>query len=289
MEVNGTFIQTIRRAKQLSQTQLTDGICPTEALVILEKLNICENLDSLSAICYRLDLTISDVLKDAPLRETFSLLNIVGKLCAKTKYEAALTLMEEHVDLESIDDFQLLSRALYYFGITTLLGKNDKDQAFIYFKRAITLGEFQHLYTILSISGMATCFSFSEEHKRAATYYEKALTLMELHVPAECVECADVYYASAKFYSNHENYSRAYELCNMGILLTEKNHSTHLLEALYFERGKNQEQGHLKGSYTPKQNYLIAEALSTINQNDQLHSQIQTYLNNQTIKSSNID
>lgn len=286
MEVNGTFIRTIRRAKQLSQTQLTKGICPTEVLITVEKENTCESLDSLSAICYRLDLTISDVLEDAQLRETFSLLNIVGKLCAKTRYESALTLMEKHLDLESIDDFQLLSRALYYLGITTLLGKNEKDQAFIYFKRAITLGEFQHLYTILSINGMAACFSFSGEHKRAKTYYEKALMLMEQHVPAECIECADIYYTSAKFYSNQNNYSRAYELCTMGILLTEKNHSTHMLEGLYFERGKNQENGQLRGVYIPQENYLIAEALSAINQNDQLHSQIQTHLNKQKIKTS---
>ena len=97
---------------------------------------------------------------------------------------------------------------------------------------------------MIATNGVGIAYVLDSEIDKAKTYYEKALNQLEELIEnfgeiRDSLDITTIYFNSAKFYSQIENYQKAVELCNLGITLQQMNHTNFELDRLFYEKAYN--------------------------------------------------
>ncbi|WP_157456664.1 tetratricopeptide repeat protein [Carnobacterium maltaromaticum] len=133
------------------------------------------------------------------------------------------------------------------------------------------LTQIQSLIDVLATNGIGIAYVLESELEKALTYYEKALNQLEKLIEnfGEILDSADittVYFNSAKFYSQIENYEKAVDLCNLGITIQQMNHTNSELDRLFYEKAFNLVKiGEMKEA---EKFYFHAASVASLNGND---------------------
>lgn len=248
MKVYGEEIKKARKLKNLTQLELSQGICTQATISNIEKHNVCDSLEIFSAVCVRLELDINQCVIETDEQVVVSLLDKVESLCNLLNYKEAYKLIKD-VNYQLSEKDLVYVRFNYYKGITILLGGNEKKECLHYLHLVqIPQKEIKskgNVYHVLSTNALGVYYQLNNEMNKAKVYYDKSvkmldkLTLTQSEYPRDFYK---VFYNSAIFYSEIKEYRKSISLCLQGIYLNQQNNSTHFMEFLYYELGYNKYQ-----------------------------------------------
>lgn len=203
---------------------------------------------TLLAIGNRLNLNF-DELSDYAIEQenpTSDVFNRVRTLRKQFKLKEAYDLIIEELPLDKLKTYHKKKQYYYYLGITGLLGYNKISEAHYNFNLALSSESEPNLdfYDILTINGIGLAYYFESEEEKARTYFEKSLVQLDQFMSQmvsldESIEITKLYYATAKFYSEIKEYSKAVDLCSLGIQVQLDQHVNYELEMLYYEKAFN--------------------------------------------------
>lgn len=248
MMLLGDLIKAKRLEKGLTQAELAAGICTQASISNLEKNQRIPPLMTLLAIGNRLNLNF-DELSDYAIEQenpTSDVFNRVRTLRKQFKLKEAYDLIIEELPLDKLKTYHKKKQYYYYLGITGLLGYNKISEAHYNFNLALSSESEPNLdfYDILTINGIGLAYYFESEEEKARTYFEKSLVQLDQFMSQmvsldESIEITKLYYATAKFYSEIKEYSKAVDLCSLGIQVQLDQHVNYELEMLYYEKAFN--------------------------------------------------
>lgn len=248
MMLLGDLIKAKRLENGLTQAELAAGICTQASISNLEKNQRIPPLMTLLAIGNRLNLNF-DELSDYAIEQenpTSDVFNRVRTLRKQFKIKEAYDLIIEELPLDKLKSYHKKKQYYYYLGITGLLGYNKISEAHYNFNLALSSESEPNLdfYDILTINGIGLAYYFESEEEKARTYFEKSLVQLDQFMSQmvsldESIEITKLYYATAKFYSEIKEYSKAVDLCSLGIQVQLDQHVNYELEMLYYEKAFN--------------------------------------------------
>ena len=248
MQTLGEIIKERRLAKGLKQGELAEGICTQATISNLENKSGMPNLSILLAIASKLDIEFSE-LSDYALTNvnyTTAIFNQVKQLCATYKHKEAQDLLVKEIDVKKLEKGYEIKKYYYYLGLTELIGNKSFTDAHYYFNLVLSDKSEKtiDLIDVLATNGVGIAYVLDSEIDKAKTYYEKALNQLEELIEnfgeiRDSLDITTIYFNSAKFYSQIENYQKAVELCNLGITLQQMNHTNFELDRLFYEKAYN--------------------------------------------------
>ncbi|MFS7403633.1 helix-turn-helix domain-containing protein [Carnobacterium maltaromaticum] len=248
MMLLGDLIKAKRLENGLTQAELAARICTQASISNLEKNQRIPPLMTLLAIGNRLNLNF-DELSDYAIEQenpTSDVFNRVRTLRKQFKLKEAYDLIIEELPLDKLKTYHKKKQYYYYLGITGLLGYNKISEAHYNFNLALSSESEPNLdfYDILTINGIGLAYYFESEEEKARTYFEKSLVQLDQFMSQmvsldESIEITKLYYATAKFYSEIKEYSKAVDLCSLGIQVQLDQHVNYELEMLYYEKAFN--------------------------------------------------
>lgn len=239
MNINGDLIKTTRKKLQFTQAELAKDICNQATISVIENRSVCDSLEIVDAICSRLGLALDQVIEESYESHVNSVLKVAEELCAVSKYEEANLLLEKEIDIANISNTVLMVEVYYYLGITYLIGHNELDKALFYFYEIREMSKERNLFEILSINGVGICYELKKQYDFAKVQYDRSIELIESGSYVDYYFINRIYYSAAKFYSSIKEYRRAVDLCNKGIAVNKRHHTTFCLEYLYYEKACN--------------------------------------------------
>jgi len=236
-KVDGTAIRCARKKRNMTQEDLADGICKQGTISNLEQKNISNNIEILQAICDRLDLKLETVLVKTDKAQLEAKLTEVEQLCFVSKNKEAKQMLDA-IDIDSIKDLSLRTKAKYYYAMLEYLVKGKDGAPLFYFNEILNTTEPHDLYNILANNGLGIVFEGKKDFSFAKKYYDQSLSASrELsNIPLRLVK---IFYNAARFYSTIEDYNKAIDLCHEGISINKKYQSTFQLEYLLYEKAFN--------------------------------------------------
>lgn len=275
MKTLGEVIKEKRLEKGLKQSELADGICTQATISNLENKSGMPNLPILVAIGNRLGIAFSE-LSDYTLTTTnytVAIFNQVKQLCATYRHKEAHDVLTKEIDIKLLEKSEERKKYYYYLGLTELIAnKNFKDAHYYFNLVLVDKSELNvSLIDVLATNGIGIAYVLESELEKALTYYEKALNQLEKLIEnfGEILDSADittVYFNSAKFYSQIENYGKAVDLCNLGITIQQMNHTNSELDRLFYEKAFNLVKiGEMKEA---EKFYFHAASVASLNGND---------------------
>lgn len=248
MMLLGDLIKAKRLENGLTQAELAAGICTQASISNLEKNQRIPPLMTLLAIGNRLNLNF-DELSDYAIEQenpTSDVFNRVRTLRKQFKLKEAYDLIIEELPLDKLKTYHKKKQYYYYLGITGLFGYNKISEAHYNFNLALSSESEPNMdfYDILTINGIGLAYYFESEEEKARTYFEKSLVQLDQFMSQmvsldESIEITKLYYATAKFYSEIKEYSKAVDLCSLGIQVQLDQHVNYELEMLYYEKAFN--------------------------------------------------
>lgn len=275
MKKLGEVIKEKRLEKGLKQSELGYGICTQATISNLENKSGMPNLPILVAIGNRLGIAFSE-LSDYTLTTTnytVAIFNQVKQLCATYRHKEARDVLVKEIDVKLLEQSEERKKYYYYLGLTELIANKNFTDAHYYFNLVfVDKSELNvSLIDVLATNGIGIAYVLDSELEKALTYYEKALNQLEKLIEnfGEILDSADitpVYFNSAKFYSQIENYEKAVDLCNLGITLQQMNHTNIELDRLFYEKAFNLAKlGEMKEA---EKFYFHAASVASLNGND---------------------
>lgn len=271
MMLLGDLIKAKRLENGLTQAELAAEICTQASISNLEKNQRIPPLMTLLAIGNRLNLNF-DELSDYAIEQenpTSDVFNRVRTLRKQFKLKEAYDLIIEELPLDKLKTYHKKKQYYYYLGITGLLGYNKIAEAHYNFNLALSSESEPNLdfYDILTINGIGLAYYFESEEEKARTYFEKSLAQLDQFMSQmvsldESIEITKLYYATAKFYSEIKEYSKAVDLCSLGIQVQLDQHVNYELEMLYYEKAFNLAKLNKKSE--AEECYYYATALAKI-------------------------
>ena len=233
------------------------------------------NLPILVAIGNRLGIAFSE-LSDYTLTTTnytVAIFNQVKQLCSTYRHKEAHDVLVKEIDVKLLEQSEERKKYYYYLGLTELIANKNFTDAHYYFNLVfVDKSELNvSLIDVLATNGIGIAYVLDSELEKALTYYEKALNQLEKLIEnfGEILDSADitpVYFNSAKFYSQIENYEKAVDLCNLGITLQQMNHTNSELDRLFYEKAFNLAKlGEMKEA---EKFYFHAASVASLNGND---------------------
>ncbi|USS89388.1 helix-turn-helix domain-containing protein [Fructilactobacillus cliffordii] len=135
----GNYLKAQRKARHLSQAELSDGICSQSMISGIEKGNYIPSSLLLAQICHKLQIS----LNDTALSDYFEFSNFqsashkIEQLCNEHRYAELIKFMDNEdilASLDSNDDFQ---KYYYYYGCATYQLSKQADPALRYLQLAL--------------------------------------------------------------------------------------------------------------------------------------------------------
>lgn len=162
---------------------------------------------------------------------------------------------------------------LLFYGNYQFNGRKNETDVIYYFNQVLT-SESDHSIDFIDVSamnGIGIAYSLQDEDEKALTYFEKSLDQLDelfslIDTINDSPEIAKTYYNSAKFYSKIGKYTKAVNLCNLGIELLIKEGLAYHLDFLFYEKAFNLMK--LDEKNNSAKFYLRAMVMADINNNE---------------------
>lgn len=272
--VHGEIIKAERKKRKMSQTELAEGICKQATISNIERKNFCKDIEILTKVCRKLELTLPQVIQSSPEDWLDDQLDEVEDLSSSEKNQEALAILEK-IDMTKVQDKKLIHRYYYNFGNCLMLAKKDNDGALFYFNQVLAQADANDLYGILSNAGIALTYVKKKQYTFAKTYCEKAIAGVEGIPDPKPLSLNRVLLQAAKFYNLVEEPETAKNLALEGIAINQHFASTKLLEYLVLELAESKKQLAEKDA---KDAFNDAKKMALFNHNQKLATQVEKEL-----------
>lgn len=271
----GEEIKKKRLEKGLTQKELSENICTQATVSNLENGASVPTISILLKLADRLNIEFSDI-SDYTLDNDSGnnrIFKEVRDLCSKALHNKAYELLKSSIELDKLETIYEKKLYYYFMGITSLMGEKSQTDVIYYFNQLLT-GESDNSIDFIDVSamnGIGIAYSLQDEDEKALTYFEKSLDQLDelfslIDTINDSPEIAKTYYNSAKFYSKIGEYSKAVNLCSLGIELLNKEGLAYHLDFLFYEKAFNLMK--LNEKNDSAKFYLRAMVMADINDNE---------------------
>ena len=213
----GSIIHDKRRSLNLTQSDLSNGICTQNTISKMEKHNLTPQIEVLIKICQRLGLTLNEVFSDfssdSKLEQSYLLVGIERDVLLGdfTEIEERLNLIQNDVPKSALKQVDLIHSAVFYkdkkfekaaFELDKILQetKSDNDDIYTllaYLYKALIYAHQQHLdmsayYVKMIQDSLKESFNIANASHLQILFICKALVelLLQFKQPKSALEMA---------------------------------------------------------------------------------------------------
>lgn len=271
----GEEMKKKRLKKGLTQKEVAENICTQATISNLENGGKVPTVSILFKLAERLNIEFSTIYNyTVDNDEVYNqLFEEVKELCSKVKHRKAYELLKSNIEFEKIETAYETRLYYYFIGITGLMGQESPMNAVYYFNQILANQSDRNIdiFDVLAMNGIGIAYSLQDEDEKALTYFEKSLDQLDelfslIDTINDSPEIAKTYYNSAKFYSKIGEYSKAVNLCSLGIELLNKEGLAYHLDFLFYEKAFNLMK--LNEKNDSAKFYLRAMVMADINDNE---------------------
>lgn len=244
MIILGGKVKKIRKGLGLTQKELSKNICTQVTISKIENHNQVPSIKILTSICDRLNISVHDVCKTDPnSNSTYELFKQVDYLSSQFEHQKAYKLLTTNIRKKNLSTTDL-KQYYYYKGMTLLSGFNNIKEALHNFNLALLTGRSNSvsLLDILITNAIGIAYFSSAEIDIGKEYIDRSikdLNQLTYVTPDNTNKFLNLFYNSAKFYSELKDYTTAINLCEKGIEFLNEREFNYLLDVLLYEQGYN--------------------------------------------------
>ena len=262
-----------RKAQDLSQSELADGICTQATLSRFENNGQVPNLKILIKLCNRINLPLSELFPKVGVKysEVVEKMNKAEFFLITSKYERAQALITS-IDISQIEDTQLVLRYHYLNGFIMIFQEKPImdisftfDQILLEEEKIDTV-----IFRLLAYTGIGMVYSREGDLTKAEFYFNKVLEKI-YNYPAKNMEdtwrVLNIVFQCGVFYAEIDELDISDALLHYAVNICSDNHVTYYLARAAIQLAKN---AIVKKEANEKILELIydARAYSKINRND---------------------
>lgn len=239
VKIIGKKIKEARKAKKMNQKSLAEGICSQSALSNIENKNICKDFDVLVALCDRLEINVEDCITEVESQYLDNALKKVNALCIQLKHREAYQAIKQINFSKKNVNKELISKFLFFKGLTSLLGNNDQEEALNYLLKGSQSDQGLTIYNVLSLNAVGTLHELQKNYSQAKVYYDKSVQFLEKLKYNYPQEACRMFYNTAKFYSEIKEFENALTYSEKGLEVARHCSTSYFLEYLLYEKAYN--------------------------------------------------
>lgn len=268
-----------RKAMDLSQAELCDGICTQATLSKFENSGKAPAIRILTQLCARLNLTLDDVFPVNPpaQSEANQLLDRAEYKLITSEYDSA------NDDLDQVDfaNLSLHGQMQYYFVkgyLSALLEKPIADTLY-YFNLILNDLDDSHstIFTQLAYTGSGIAYGHNNENQKSEFYFQKvfdSLHTLPLTDNKAIWRALNMVFYTAEYFAHVKDYKTSDSLLQYGYEICANNHVTYYSARICFRRAQNAiAEGKDSGAITDLLN--DAKAFARMNDNQKLLERIE--------------
>ncbi|WP_413523560.1 helix-turn-helix domain-containing protein [Latilactobacillus curvatus] len=278
MRILGDKLKQIRKARGMSQAELSKGICTQATISLIEKKEQVPSTKILLEICKRLEITLDSVIVQED-DQLHVLLSRVQALLFTNEFKKARDLIQQiYTDqLVKADDYK---RYYYFQGQIKLLLENKPDDALFFFNRAFNqyVVSQTDVYGILCIIGIGKSYLMKGALERVRIYAEQAVEMLENSDPLAMADFQvelQIYNHLAGILFELKDYEGAIKYAQLAIDEAIDKQSLYLLDALYFILGRAEYALHRENAL---QDLTVAKTLALIRHHPEIIVQVDQQL-----------
>ena len=238
------FIEA-RKALNLTQMELAEGICTQATLSRFENNGQVPNLKILIKLCNRLNLPLGELFPKVGVKhtETAEKMNQAEFFLITSEYEQAAALLQS-ISVSKIEETSLALRYHYLNGFIMIAQQVPVTDILFTFDQILLAdnGEDAEIYSLLAYTGIGMVYSREKNPDKAEFYFSKVLEKIYAY-PIKTTEdiwrVLNIVFQSGTFYSQIDEIELSNALLSYAVSICSDNHVTYYLARAAIQLAKN--------------------------------------------------
>lgn len=238
------FIEA-RKALNLSQMDLSEGICTQATLSRFENNGQIPNLKILIKLCNRLNLPLGELFPKVGVKytETIEKMNKAEFFLITSEYDQAAALLQSIV-MSEIEETNLALRFHYLNGFIMIAQQVAVTDILFTFDQILLADDTSEsdIFRLLAYTGIGMVYSREEQREKAEFYFNKVLEKIYAY-PITTMEdiwrVLNIVFQSGTFYSVINEIELSNALLSYALSICSDNHVTYYLARAAIQLAKN--------------------------------------------------
>ena len=233
----------LRKSKNLSQTQLSQGICTQATLSKFENEGRPPSIKILSQLCERLGISIGDIMIRSNETPIVMKLHEAGIACISSNFTKTYHLLAsiEQDELSRNEDLTLFNLII---GVYALTCNQDQVKALFHFHAILNNSKISsnNIYYLLAMTGCAMTYEERRDYDSAKKYYAKLkdpIIKVEIASKERLFQVIWILYKTGKFYGKHNNFKESNYLLRYAYQIGSQYNETFMMEKILYCLGLN--------------------------------------------------
>ncbi|MCO6018882.1 MULTISPECIES: helix-turn-helix domain-containing protein [Carnobacterium] len=283
MIILGKKIKKIRKQQNLTQKDLSQGICTQVTISKIENYDKLPNLIILNNICKRLGIPISEVcIENSNDHSNYVFFKSLEELCDNQQYQLAQQLIEKHNP--KVKHFTTLETKYYnyFLGLTQLYVFKSLEDSLYYFNLVLLMENPTakiDFVDVLTTNAIGVAYQLQKDSVKAHTYFEKSIKQLQKFDQVDAIpyqQLLHLYLNTTGFFNSNQHYAKAFKLYKQAHKLIQKQNLTKRVDELYYEMGNTFFA--INDFQKANKNYLLALTTAYLNENKTLLTEIKDKL-----------
>lgn len=233
----------LRKSKNLSQTQLCQGICTQATLSKFENEARPPSIKILSQLCERLEILPADIMIRSNETPVAKKLHEAEIACISSNFTTAYNMLIS-IDQDELSRSEDITLFNLIIGVYALTCNQDQVKALFHFNIILNNSKISsdNIYYLLAITGCAMTYEERRDYDKAKKYYAK-LTDSIIKVKIDSKECLFqvlwILYQTGEFYGKHNNFKESNYLLRYAYQIGSQHNETFLMEKILYRLGLN--------------------------------------------------
>ncbi|GEK36846.1 transcriptional regulator [Enterococcus thailandicus] len=277
---------TARKAANLSQKEVSEGICTQATLSKFENNGQVPSLKILIKLCNRINL---------PLVELFSSMNVINTQLDEQLEKAEFSLITSEyeqltqilaaIDPKVIDESELIARYYYLKGFEMIFTNAPITDVLFHFDQLLMAETANTLFRLLAYTGIGMVYAREKELEKAEVYFNRVFEKIytyPIHTTEDIWRVLNIVFHCGVFFAQDGDLETSDALLNYAIDICSDNHLTYYLARAAAQLAKNAQA---KNKSKAEVLELIQDALAfaKINKNKKLIDELNRMKKNDTI------
>jgi transcriptional regulator with XRE-family HTH domain len=238
------FIEA-RKALNLSQMELAEGICTQATLSRFENNGQVPNLKILIKLCNRLNLPLGELFPKVGVKhtETTEKMNQAEFFLITSEYAQAAALLKS-IPVSEIEETPLALRFHYLNGFIMIAQQVPVTDILFTFDQILLAddGAETEIYRLLAYTGVGMVYSREKNPEKAEFYFSKVLESIyayPIRTTEDIWRVLNIVFQSGTFYSQIDEIELSNALLSYAVSICSDNHVTYYLARAAIQLAKN--------------------------------------------------
>ena len=234
---------TARKAANLSQKEVSEGICTQATLSKFENNGQVPSLKILIKLCNRINL---------PLVELFSSMNVINTQLDEQLEKAEFSLITSEyeqltqilaaIDPKVIDESELIARYYYLKGFEMIFTNEPITDVLFHFDQLLMAETANTLFRLLAYTGIGMVYAREKELEKAEVYFNRVFEKIytyPIRTTEDIWRVLNIVFHCGVFFAQDGDLETSDALLNYAIDICSDNHLTYYLARAAAQLAKN--------------------------------------------------